>query len=673
MKLKLYAKSALLSAATLLATSSYAQLSTNPDKFLGNITTSGNVNPPGLNIEYASLWNQITPENESKYSSVFGNRTSPSWGGVDNCVNYAKSHKFPFKFHCFLWGAQYPSWIDGLSPYGRYQAVEEWMDATKKRFPNDLALIDVVNEAVSGHQANTPTWFQALGGQGETGFDWIVKAFDMAYERFPESILIYNDYNTFQWNTDQFIDLVTKIRDAGAPIDAYGCQSHDLTGCSATTLKNSMNRIQNSLKMPMYITEYDIGNTSDAAQKNDFAAQIPLLWEADYCAGVTLWGYIYGRTWLDLKDKDQNVIERGISGIIKDGKERPALTWLRDYMASDKAKNAKSPYPGMKKPISLYIRPNYYKAPVNEPNTITITAKMHNGAKVDKVELYVGTKLHATITEPTDDVKGTYTCTVTPTSTSKVNLKAIVYTNDGKTYERLGGFYGNKWARKPFGGEAIYVPGVLEAENFNMGGEGISYHSARTSASTTTYREDQEKASIYPTNDGYYIDAAAQDDWYDYTLNVEKSGKFSYEAIVGSLDEDSEFTMYIYKDDKMVQQTQFSVPKTGRKTFTTITGFLNYRFAKGEYRVRIHFNKGKSFIDKIYIGTTSEAMSIQDVNAKEENNSYLIFNVSGQFVGKIEAADNHEAVKQIRNLSGSAGIYVMKNTGSGESKKIAIQ
>ena len=39
-----------------------AQLSSNPDKFLGNITTSYNIDYG--NEKFYQLWNQITPENE---------------------------------------------------------------------------------------------------------------------------------------------------------------------------------------------------------------------------------------------------------------------------------------------------------------------------------------------------------------------------------------------------------------------------------------------------------------------------------------------------------------------------------------------------------------------------------------------------------------------------------
>lgn len=671
MVLKSLSKALLLSA-SLIATNGNAQLSTNPDKFLGNITTNGQVNGAGYGIEYADLWNQITPENESKWQSVQGGgQSSWSWGGVDNCVNYANQHSFPFKFHCMLWGAQYPNWINDLNYYDRKLAVDNWYDNTKSRY-SSLNLIDVVNEAVPGHQANTPTWFEPLGGQGVTGYDWIVRAFEMAYERWPEAILIYNDFNTFQWNTQQFIDLVTKIRDAGAPIDAYGCQSHDLGGCSATTLKNSMNNIQNTLKMPMYITEYDIGTTSDANQLRDYKAQIPLLWEADYCAGVTLWGFNYGSTWTDDgRDANNNRINPGHSGIIKNGVDRPAMTWLREYMASDKAKNAKSPYPGMKKPISLYIKPAKYKAPVNEPNLITVRAKMHNYKIIDKVELYVNDKLHATMT------KAPYTCEVTPTNTtSKISLKAIVYTNDGKTYERIGGFYGSRWPQHPYTEDKapLAVPGVLEAEDFDMGGETISYHSSRTDATSEQYREDQEKANIIKGNGGFYVENNNTGDWYDYTVSINQKTAVKFEAIVGTRESaGSTFTILVFNNDgELKKQVDVQVPYTGYRTFTNIASSLG-RYNSGTYRLRILYTKGKTFLDKLYIGTTEEAMDIKDIRSQAEGSNYTVFSTSGVQIGQIEAADNAEAIRQVRRLTNTAGIYIIKDNANGKSKTVAIK
>lgn len=668
--LKRMRKVALLALGIALAGNAQAQLASNPDKFLGNITTSGQVDFG--NEKFYTLWNQITCENETKWASVEGTKGKFTWGGGDNANNYANSHKFPFKFHALIWGAQYPSWIEKLNPAERFTAIKTWMDEAKKHFPN-LQIIDVVNEAVQGHQAGTHFFEEAMGGKGASGFDWIVKAFEMAHERWPEAILIYNDFNTFRWNIDQYIDLVTNLRDAGAPIDAYGCQSHDLTDCSLSEFNGAMAKLQNALQMPMYSTEYDIGTTDDNKQLQRYKEQIPYMWEQDYVAGVTLWGYIYGRTWTnDGKDANDNPINPGHSGIIKDGKDRPAMTWLREYMASDAAKNAKSPFPGMKKPISLYIKPAKYRAPINEPNLINVDATMHNGATIDKVELYSNSKLVATLNE------APYTYEITPTNTSsKINLKAIVYTNDGKTYERTGGFYGSKWAQHPYTTDnaPLNLPGVLEAENFDMGGNNISYKTSRTTATTASYRDDQENTPIYTTDDGYAIDQPNAGDWFDYSVNVTKGGGLKFEGIVGTtVKEGSSFTIQIYKDGVIKKHTDISVPYTGRKTFTKITGDMGIRFNNGEYKVRIIFND-KAAIDKLYVGVTEEeVLGIENVNSGQPSETlYTVYSTAGTPIGQIKAEDNADAAKQIRELTNTNGVYVIKNKANGSASKIMVR
>jgi hypothetical protein len=73
--------------------------------------------------------------------------------------------------------------------------------------------------------------------------------------------------------------------------------------------------------MPLFITEYDIGTDNDNQQKQRYSEQIPAFWESPQVAGITLWGYIYGATWTT----------NGNSGLIKNGSDRPAMTWLKQY------------------------------------------------------------------------------------------------------------------------------------------------------------------------------------------------------------------------------------------------------------------------------------------------------------------------------------------------------
>lgn len=313
-------------------------------KFVGNITTQGQVRS-----DFTSLWNQITAENECKWASIEGTQGRYNWGGCDAAYNWAKNNGGHFKFHALVWGSQYPNWLNGKSAEDTKKAITNWMDAVKNHYP-DLEMIDVVNEAIkSGGKYHSDYGPQggnniiaALGGDNGN-YEFVATAFKMARERWPDAILIYNDYNTVQWQKNEGIDLINKLKQQGAPVDAYGLQAHDMmsqgggnggTGgggscLSINTLKSVIEEIWNKTQMPMFISEYDIFTDDDNIQKQCYQEQISYFMENEHIAGITLWGYIYGATW-----------NSGTSGIIKNNQDRAAMTWLKSYLKSNKGVNS---------------------------------------------------------------------------------------------------------------------------------------------------------------------------------------------------------------------------------------------------------------------------------------------------------------------------------------------
>ena len=342
-----------LLAAALLggAVSSYAGpgLADGAAKFIGNITQSNSVGS-----DFTALWNQATAENGCKWGSVEGTRGRYNWGACDAAYNWAKQNGGHFKFHALVWGSQYPNWLNGLSTDETKKAITAWFDAVKEHYP-DLEMIDVVNEAIrTGNNSYHSPYgknnniIPALGGDNGGNYQFVTTAFKMARERWPKAILIYNDYNTVQWNKDQGIQLIQTIKKNGAPVDAYGLQAHDMmsqgggaggTGgggscLSINTLKSVLKEIWDKTQTPMFISEYDIATTDDNIQKQCYEEQITHFMENEHVAGITLWGYVYGHTWLDCNGKAP-----GCSGIIKDGKDRAAMAWLRDYLSKNKGVN----------------------------------------------------------------------------------------------------------------------------------------------------------------------------------------------------------------------------------------------------------------------------------------------------------------------------------------------
>ena len=94
-----------------------------------------------------------------------------------------------------------------------------------------------------------------------------------------------------------------------------------------STLKSALEKIWNNTQTPMLISEYDINTSDDNTQKRCYQEQISYFMENEHVGGITIWGYINGATWL------------ANSGIIDGNRDRAAMTWLKEYLKSNKGVN----------------------------------------------------------------------------------------------------------------------------------------------------------------------------------------------------------------------------------------------------------------------------------------------------------------------------------------------
>jgi endo-1,4-beta-xylanase len=283
--------------------------SASTGKFVGNITTGGQVR-----ADFATYWNQISPENEGKWGSVEGTKDQMNWGPLDAIHDYTKAHGTIFKQHNFVWGQQQPSWLGGLSAADQKAQVEQWIQLFCARYP-DVAIIDVVNEPTH----NQPVYMNAIGGAGASGYDWVVQALNWAHQYCPNALLLVNDYNTIEYGADRdnFIKLIKAVKAAGAPINAVGAQAHDAYKIGTSTVQTNLDLLASQTGLPVYIAELDINEANDATQKTDMQNLITLFETDANVKGITLWGYIQGQTW------ETN------SGLMSaSGTMRPAMQWL---------------------------------------------------------------------------------------------------------------------------------------------------------------------------------------------------------------------------------------------------------------------------------------------------------------------------------------------------------
>lgn len=303
-------------------------LSSNKDKFLGCSTNS---TPSRFLIHY---WNQVTPGNDGKWGSVSFAQGQYNWTNLDVIYNFAIQNGLLYKHHNLVWGSQQPAWVGALAPDTAAQrsAVQDWISRVGQRYPK-MNFVDVVNEPIHA----PPSYMAALGGSGSTGWDWVIKAFQLARQYCPGVKLLLNEYNVLgsTSSADNYLAIINLLKDRNL-IDGIGIQGHYFefrshigatTGVyvyDLNTIKNNLNRFT-ATGLPVYITEFDIDEPVDSNQVAEYKIYFPILWSNPGVKGITFWGYIQDDVWSSYPNTYL---------LDYTGRERPVVQWLRTYVYS---------------------------------------------------------------------------------------------------------------------------------------------------------------------------------------------------------------------------------------------------------------------------------------------------------------------------------------------------
>mgnify|MGYP000595618669 CR=1 FL=1 len=301
-------------------------LAQGKSKFLGSVYSSRD----SYNEDFEFYWNGMWQGNSGKWGSVEGVRDYMNWGEFDQAYNFAKEHGVIYQMHVLLWGNQQPNWIYNLSDEEQLAEIREWFQAVADRYP-DMDYVQVVNEPVNDPPDGTSgsdsgNYAKALGGTGETGFDWIINAFRLAREIFPGTPLMINEYNVEgDWSKAlQYVKIINKLKEEGL-IDAVGIQGHAFSTAyySVHELTTNLDYIA-STGLPIMVTEMEIDGLDDQVQLAEYQRVFPIYWEHPAVIGINLSGHRVGN-WRT---------EYGAYIANEDDSPRPAFIWLRHYVQS---------------------------------------------------------------------------------------------------------------------------------------------------------------------------------------------------------------------------------------------------------------------------------------------------------------------------------------------------
>jgi hypothetical protein len=139
-----------------------------------------------------------------------------------------------------------------------------------------------------------------------------------------------------------------------------------------------------------------------------------------------------------------------------------------------------------------------------------------------------------------------------------------------------------------YGGTPAAVPGTVQAENFDEGGQGVAHYDVKAGNSGGAYRSTD--VDLEPTSDtggGYNVGWTRAGEWLNYTVNVAITGTYTLETRVANIGTGARFHVEVDGADAL---GPIAVPETGGwQRWQTITS-AGIPLRAGAHVIRLVFD-----------------------------------------------------------------------------------
>ena len=205
----------------------------------------------------------LTPENCMKPQGIHPAEDKWNFIATDRFVDFARANQLEIVGHCLVWAKddRTDQWMfrEHGKPVSRetlLRRIETHINTVVQRYADATTMWDVVNEAIGD---GSDGLLRDSVYSRTTGIEFIATAFKTARANDSDALLIYNDYNCHKpGKREKLIELLTQLRQKGAPVDAYGMQGHfELGDDSIPQLRETFDELR-KLDIKIVVSELDI-------------------------------------------------------------------------------------------------------------------------------------------------------------------------------------------------------------------------------------------------------------------------------------------------------------------------------------------------------------------------------------------------------------------------------
>lgn len=651
---------------------------------------------------FTKIFDAITDNAQGAYCDIFRLHMEPAWvrkdgakadGEVDLAYNYDRDKVKLYLENLFLPIAKdanehglyvimrppgvCPQEIQVGDIYQKY-LMDVWDIVTKNQFVKDNAgwlSIELANEPVrvKDQNGNRPTdgqWGPANGpaktqffqpiidkirSNGFTGVIWVPgEGYQSSYESYVKYPISDNNY--------------------GFAIHVYsGWYGQSDNSCSTQSfITNMQKQVPQVTSKPIVITECDwspgkiIGTNYDGSAKSENYGT----WAT---ARTSTWGNAFkgmmdhfGNMSLTLTSTDVYV---DMDTYLKTGKVQPAFmnkpqpeeasgvacfAWYREWAKVNK--------PACEPGSSISVALTASAGEVTLPGTITLRADANSDNAISNVIFY-----------DRDDILGKVTSAPYTISTEGLQPgKHVIYAfaTDEKTYSAFDSV--TVFVREPegpFGESAIKIPGKVEAEFFNRGGEGVGYTDTDEVNNGGEFRN--EGVDVKANKDGgYRLGWTVKDEWLKYAVDIETEGYYEISALVST--DNTTASFHLELDDEPITETISAVKTDDWDVLKTVSAKTIAKLPNGEHTLKLVVDG--SYFDIDWINFTpvdvTNCVLIDADGTLVEAGVYSVYSVLGSKLGEIDIQLGVDVISGLKDIVGDNRVVILKSNKTAKTYKV---
>jgi hypothetical protein len=265
---------------------------------------------------------------------------------------------------------------------------------------------------------------------------------------------------------------------------------------------------------------------------------------------------------------------------------------------------------------------------------------------------------------------------------AKLIVKYIDNTIDNKTFSIA---VNGPDTPLPLNGTPAAIPGAIEAENYNIGGQGIAYNDVElenlaVTAGSATYRDD-DGIDVQVSADGTLINISYTnpDEWAYYTVDVAAAGSYDFDFQVASGSVDGGKSIKL----QLLNLTTGAISDLGETgDFANTGGWGTYissvisgvNLAAGENTLRVYFTGGETNLDKINVIAAAGGgggpvgplnIALVSDNMTSDDGYVTLLQDAGHTVETVQGKYNSIDAAGVTALNGFDLIIITRNTNSG--------